>query len=389
MDIKHQIDDEVHWMTVAIQLAKASMYTTHSNPRVGCVIVRNGKLVSDGFHLSPGFPHAEINALNEAPDNVEGATCYVTLEPCSDKGRTGPCAVALVKAGIKRVVYGMEDPNPLVTGKGNAILRAAGIEVQLSTLSDEVAKLNPGFIKRMQTNKPYVRAKLAISLDGNIATSNGESKWITSTLSRQDVQRLRAQSSAIIIGSNTVREDDPFLNVRDFDALGISHDNHLQVKQPLRVIIDSKAVTEPTIKMLKLSGETILATCSTDAEKQERWEYEGGTWLHLPSVNGKVNLSSLLDHLGLLECNEVLVESGGELCSVFTEQELIDEYVIYMAPKILGHQAKPMLTLNNALRLKDHIKVSFNEVIPLAGDLKICAAIIQNTANDVEEKNDD
>ncbi len=375
LKVKSTNDEDNFWIQQALSLAEKGIYMARPNPRVGCVIVNNGEVVGEGFHLQQGEPHAEIIALSQAGEKAKGATCYVTLEPCAHYGKTGPCSKALIKSGVSRVVFAMEDPNPLVAGKGAAHLLEAGIEVTTDVLKKKASELNAGFIKRMVSKHPYVRIKLASSLDGNIAAADGKSKWLSSKLSRQDVQRFRARSCAVITGSTTVLKDDPSLNVRDFDALAISSHLYSSVKQPLRVIVDSKAITSTNIKMLKLSGETILATTCNNQALKEQWNNMGGTWLQLDCSNGKVSLTQLLDYLGQRQCNEVLVESGADLCGAFTEQGLVDEYVIYMSPKILGNKGKSMLTLNNILSFSEHKSVTFKDVTPIAGDLRIRATV--------------
>lgn len=304
-------------MMLAVQLAQRGLYTTQPNPRVGCVIVKDHKIIAEGFHERAGEGHAEVNALDQLKHirEAKGATAYVTLEPCCHTGKTAPCTDALINAGIARVVYGMEDPNPLVAGKGLQILRDAKIEVHGPVLEKESRALNPGFIKRMQIGLPFVRCKLAMSLDGRTAMANGESQWITGVAAREDVQKLRAQSCAIITGIETLLKDDPALTVRS-EQLPAS----AKVKQPLRVVLDRQQRTPAQAKILQQPGETLL-------------------------IHDSDNLQAVLKQLADRQCNEILIEAGATLAGAFVQQGLVDELVIYMAPTLLGSNARPLLQL--------------------------------------------
>ena len=267
-------------MAKAINLARKGRYTTDPNPRVGCVLVRDDVVIGEGWHVKAGQGHAEVEALKNTPD-AKGATAYVTLEPCSHQGRTPPCCDALIKAGVSRVVAAMQDPNPLVSGRGLEKLKAAGIEVVSGILQEDAQALNRGFIKRMTDNRPYVRSKLAMSLDGRTAMASGESKWITSDKSRADVQRLRAESSAILTGISTVLADDPALNARiDGDVL-----------QPVRVVLDTHLNMPVSAQMAKLPGRSLILTCAEDQQKQQALQQAGFEVYQLASKNGRLGLT--------------------------------------------------------------------------------------------------
>jgi len=335
-------------------LARRGRYTTRPNPNVGCVIVdANGVIVGEGWHQRAGGPHAEVHAWRMAGDKARGATAYVTLEPCSHYGRTPPCANGLIAQGLKRVVIAMTDPNPQVAGRGIAMLQAAGIDVCSGLLADEARKLNPGFLSRMERGRPYVTVKLAASLDGKTALANGESKWITGPAAREDVQRLRALSCAVVTGIDTVLADDPSMNVR-YQQLG-----YLQQKldedeliQPLRVVLDSRCRMPATAHMLALPGQTLLVSCQAYPAEFMRTLPENVQCLQLPNVAGHVDLNALLQYLGA-SCNSVLVEAGATLCGAFISNALADALVLYQAPKILGASGRNLLQLPQYQQLSD------------------------------------
>lgn len=325
-------------MARALVLAARGRYTTMPNPRVGCVLVNDNEIVGEGWHQLAGEPHAEINALVEAGDKAAGATAYITLEPCSHHGRTPPCAEALIEARIARVVYGMQDPNPQVSGQGLKKLQTAGIEVNGPLMEAQAQQLNRGFIKRQQQGLPWVTVKLAMSLDGRTAMASGESQWITGTAARSDVQRLRAGSCAMITGIGTVLKDDPSLTVRA-EELGLDEADKIAARQPLKVVVDSRLQTPPTAKMFKAGGDVLVAAAQANGSIADV------EVVVLPNDKGQVDLAALLKLLADRECNEVLVEAGATLAGAFLQAGLVDELVVYMAPILLGSDARSLLDL--------------------------------------------
>ncbi|WP_347332263.1 bifunctional diaminohydroxyphosphoribosylaminopyrimidine deaminase/5-amino-6-(5-phosphoribosylamino)uracil reductase RibD [Marinimicrobium locisalis] len=330
-----------HFMARALRLAERGRYTTMPNPRVGCVLVRDGEPVAEGWHEQAGRAHAEINAINNAGSRAPGATAYVTLEPCNHTGRTGPCSQALVDAGIARVVYAMEDPNPQVAGQGLETLRRAGVDVVGPLMEEQARALNAGFIKRMEQGRPLVRCKLAMSLDGRTAMASGESKWVTSRRAREDVQRLRARSCAIVTGVDTVLMDQAALTVRAAE-LQLDDAERIAERQPLRVVLDSHARMKPDAPLLQHAGPVLLVHAG-DVPHQT-WPAQVET-LSLPGRQGRIDLKALLEELARRDCNEVLVESGATLAGAFLGLGLLDEAIIYMAPKLLGSNARPLFQL--------------------------------------------
>ena len=349
-------------MARAVQLARRGHYTTSPNPRVGCVIERNGEVIGEGWHQWAGEGHAEVNALAAAGD-VAGATAYVTLEPCSHQGLTGPCAEALVKAQVGKVIYGMEDPNPKVSGRGLQILRDAGIEVEGPVLQAECEQLNPGFCKRMREGLPRVTVKLAMSLDGRTAMASGESQWITGPAARADVQKLRAASCAIVTGISTVMHDNPAMTVRD-TALAAECHGKPQIRQPLKVVVDSKGQLPAEAKIRQQPGELLVITAGP--------QVDGAESLALPADAGNVDLSALLQELARRQCNEVLVEAGAELAGAFVEAGLVDQLVIYMAPKLLGSQARPLLNLPFE-KMAEQLQLTITDTRTVGDDIRITA----------------
>ncbi len=347
---------DLELMAQAFRLAERGLYTTMPNPRVGCVLVKDGQVIAEGWHIRAGEGHAEVNALRIAGDKARGATAYVSLEPCSHTGRTGPCSQALVDAGVVRVVYGMEDPNPLVSGDGIALLRAAGVIVEGPVLEDDARALNPGFTKRMERKLPLVRCKLAMSVDGRTAMQSGESKWITGPKARADVQRLRARSCAIISGVDSLIQDNSSLTVRA-DELGLPNAEEVAARQPLRVILDSSLRLPRNALLFKQSSPILLVhNGSADTARQEGWP-AFVELLALPAKDGRIDLVALLRELAQRQCNEVLVEAGATLAGSFLRRGLLDEIIIYMAPKLLGSNARPIFdlpldTMSSSLALK-------------------------------------
>lgn len=329
------------YMARALKLAAKGLYSTSPNPRVGCVLVKDGQIIGEGFHHKAGGPHAEIHALNQAGEAAQGATAYVTLEPCAHHGKTPPCSQALITAGVARVVCAIEDPNPLVAGQGIAQLREAGIDVQAGLLETEAEQINIGFIHRMKTGRPWVRVKIAQSVDGRTAMASGESKWITGPDARRDVQRLRARSCAILTGVGTVRADNPELTVRPAQ-LGFDPG-----RSPLRVVLDNRLETESDMNIVDGSAPTLIVT-TADADspaaqglRREKVEVVQVT----ANAKGRAELDVLLDELGRRQINELLVECGGKLSGAFLKAGLVDELVVYTAPKLLGSEARPMARL--------------------------------------------
>lgn len=350
-------------MQRALELAQLGRYTNHPNPRVGCVIVQGERIVGEGWHRKWGEAHAEVRALESAGNAARGATAYVTLEPHSYQGRTAPCTTALIRAGVARVVCGALDPNPNVLGEGVRQLEAAGITVQTGLLEREVRELNPGFEKRMRTGLPRVTVKIAASLDGRSALANGASQWITGEAARADVQRLRAEASAVLTGIGTVLADDPQLNVRDpaIDMLG---------RQPLRVVLDSRLRMPPTARMLSLPGETLVfAGPANEADEVQR----AGAEVVRTALDeqGRISLEGVLHDLGQRQCNDVLVEAGPTLSGAFLDQGLADELILYLAPVILGQDARAMVNLPQVDRLGDVRRYTLTSTDRFGADLKL------------------
>jgi diaminohydroxyphosphoribosylaminopyrimidine deaminase/5-amino-6-(5-phosphoribosylamino)uracil reductase len=362
--------DDLRHMARAVQLAERGRYTTDPNPRVGCVLVRDGQVVGEGWHRKVGEPHAERLALAAAGAAARGATAYVTLEPCSHHGRTPPCADALIEADVARVVTAMQDPNPLVAGDGLARLRAAGIAVEVGLLEGAARDLNPGFIRRMMTGRPYVRCKLAMSLDGRTAMASGESQWITGEAARRDVQRLRARSSAILTGVDTVLADDPSLNVRlaPTELPGVEDADYL--RQPLRVVLDSRLRTPPTARLLSLPGRTLVCCSQPDAERRGALEAAGAEVLALGG-GARLDLGEVLEALGQLGVNELLVEAGPRLAGAFIAAGLVDELILYVAPHLMGDAARGLCHLPGLERMVDRVALQFAELRQVGADLRI------------------
>lgn len=360
------MQDEI-FMARAFKLAQRGRFTTHPNPRVGCVIVRDGEIVGEGFHYRAGEPHAEVHALRMAGEKARGATAYVTLEPCSHHGRTPPCCDALIAAGVARVVAAMQDPNPQVAGRGLYRLKQEGIEVSHGLMMNEAETLNKGFLKRMRTGFPYVQLKLGASLDGRTAMASGESQWITSAESRRDVQRLRAQSSAILTSSATVLADNPSLNVRwdELDAQTQALYPQDQLRMPTRIVIDSQNRVTPEHNIIHQPGETWLARTRPD---DSSWP-ESVTQLAVPEHNGHLDLVVLMMLLGKRQINHIWVEAGARLSGALLQAGVVDEIVLYVAPKVLGSDARGLFTLPGLEKLGDAPSFKFNEIRPVGPDL--------------------
>ena len=356
--------DDVRYMARALVLARRGLYTTDPNPRVGCVVVKDGKVVGEGWHERAGEPHAEVHALRAAGVNARGATVYVSLEPCCHHGRTPPCSQALIEAGVRRVIAAMPDPNPRVAGQGFAALERAGIQVEHGLLQAEAGRLNPGFISRMTRGRPFVRVKLATSLDGRTALANGESKWISGEAARADVQRLRARSSAILTGIGTVLSDDPSLTVRDMD-IG---------RQPLRVVLDAKLRMPVTARMLGLAGKTLIVA-GDSAPSSGLLQAKGADVLNLPCVGEEIDLQNLLEQLAKREVNELLVEAGATLCGALLKAGLVDELIVYLAPHILGNRARAMFNFPELADMAGRIAVHIQDIRAVGKDWRMIATV--------------
>ena len=360
------------FMARALRLAERGLYTTMPNPRVGCVLVKDGQIIGEGWHYRAGEGHAEVNALAQAGEQARDATAYVTLEPCSHTGKTGPCSEALIAAGVARVVYAMEDPNPQVSGRGLEKLTAAGIEVAGPLLEDDARALNPGFVKRMEQKRPLVRCKLAMSLDGRTAMASGQSKWVTGRKAREDVQRLRAHSCAIISGIDTVLSDNASLTVRA-DELQLPNAEDAAAKQPLRVILDSRLRLTRNAEILNHPSPILLVHNGSDenANKLAGWP-EHLELMALPGKEGRIDLLALVHELARRECNELLVEAGATLAGSFLRLGLLDEIIVYMAPKLLGSNARPLFDLPlNTMAAALPLKIQ--DIRPVGNDWRITA----------------
>lgn len=382
------------WMARALQLAERGLYTTSPNPRVGCILVKDGQVIGEGWHERAGEPHAEVHALRAAGKSAHGATAYVTLEPCSHHGRTPPCAEALIAAGVSRVMVAVQDPNPLVAGQGITQLRAAGIQVECGLMETAARELNVGFFSRMTRGLPWVRSKIAASLDGRTALANGTSQWITGGAARRDVQHWRARSCAVLTGIGTVLADDPQLNVREISA----------GRQPLRVVVDSALHTPLNARILTPSdgttshstklpkdgnlvagyrsggglgwGNTLIYTASTDANKQSVLQAHGAEVVLLPGSNAQVDLPAVLRDLAQRGINEVLVEAGHTLNGALLKAGLVDELVLYLAPQLLGDAACGMANLGELTQLDQRVELAWQDVRHVGQDLRITARVI-------------
>jgi diaminohydroxyphosphoribosylaminopyrimidine deaminase/5-amino-6-(5-phosphoribosylamino)uracil reductase len=354
--------DHAH-MARALRLATRGLYSTDPNPRVGCVIVRDGEIVGEGWHAHAGEPHAEIGALAQAGESASGATAYVSLEPCCHHGRTPPCTDALLSAGIKRVVIATRDPNPEMSGSGERQLVDAGVEVERNVLAAEARALNVGFFQRMETGRPFVRSKIAASLDGRTALANGTSKWITGEAAREDVQRLRARSSAILTGSGTVVADDPELTAR-FDAAG-------GVRQPTRIVVDSRLKTPPGSRLLDAGAEVRIFCTEAVPDVRDRLEKAGAIVEVIESQAGGVSLPALMNRLAKLEINEVHVEAGPVLNGSLLQAGLLDELVVYMASHVLGTDGRGMFAIPELTGMSERVAFELVELRKVGADCRM------------------
>ncbi len=358
--------EDYGFMAEALRLAEGGLYTATPNPRVGCLIVKDGEVVGRGFHARAGEPHAEVLALREAKAHARGSTVYVSLEPCNHYGRTPPCAEALVTAAVGRVVVAMEDPNPRVAGRGIERLRQAGIEVDCGVLEEEARALNVGFVSRMTRGRPWVRMKIAASLDGRTALPDGTSQWITGEAARRDAHHWRARSCAILTGIGTVREDDPRLTVRDVET----------PRQPLRVVVDSRLETPESARLLD-GGPVLIACARSDREAAERLQDRGAEVVSLPNPSGKVDLPALLRLLAERGINEVLVEAGTKLNGSLLREALVDELLIYLAPCLLGEAARGVANLPACEDLGARLRLRLRDLRHVGEDLRVLAEVVR------------
>lgn len=357
-------DDYGH-MARALQLAARGLSGARPNPRVGCVLVKAGRVIGEGWHGYAGGPHAEVVALRAAGMNARGATCYVTLEPCRHQGRTGPCTMALIDAGVRTVVAAIEDPNPRMAGQGLAVLRAAGLHTRAGLLAAEAERLNAGFLRRMRGGGPYVRVKVGASLDGRVALPGGDSQWITSAAARRDVQHWRARSCAVVTGVGTVLADDPRLSVRDPAALeGLR-------EQPLRVVLDTRLRMPPQARLLSEPGRVLIYTVVAEGERAQELRAAGAEIETVPVQHGRMDLNAMLQRLAQREINEVWVEAGPRLTGAFLQARLADELIAYVAPKLMGHEALAMAALPPLQDLSDAAMWVWQDVRVCGADLRL------------------
>lgn len=364
------IDWPVH-MQRALDIA-CNVVSTRPNPRVGCVLTKNGAVIAEGWHIAAGHPHAEAMALAQAQVSAEGGTAFVSMEPCNHQGRTGPCTEALIESRVSTVVIAMTDPNPRVSGQGISKLEEAGIEVvQLKDFEQAAQQINPGFIHRHETGRPFVRMKLAMSADGRTALANGESKWITGSSARADVQKLRAMSSGIITGIGTVLADDPQLNVRvdemDLSEAQLISNEEALKQQPLRIVLDTNLQTPADARILQ-GSKTVVFTL----KGQQSGDFAANGNVELHGYDKNRDLLSVLESLALkFDCTDVLVEAGPTLCGAFIEAELVDELVLYIAPKLLGSDARALLNLTGITSMDSALEFSISEVSQIGEDIKL------------------
>ena len=355
---------DASYLARALRIAERGMFTTHPNPRVGCVLVRQDVIVGEGYHVKAGDDHAEASALKAAGDQARGATAYVTLEPCSFEGRTPSCAAALIAAGVSRVVVAMDDPDPRNAGAGLQTLRDAGVEVTTPLMEESARALNPGHVKRHETGMPFVRLKLAMSLDGKTALRNGESQWITGSEARRDVQRLRAASSAIVTGVQTVIDDDPTLTVRadDFDS------EHADLASELdkRVYVLDSTGRMPKDAKLASNANAVLVSCCPVSSAMRTMQVSSG-------ADGRVELREFLRYLGREECNEVLFECGATLAGSLAAHKLVDEFVFYVAPSLMGNDARSLLNLTEIDKMEDLLQLKISDLRMIGDDIRVTA----------------
>lgn len=356
---------DTEMMNRAIHLARQGRFTTAPNPNVGCVITQHERIVGEGYHAKAGEPHAEVHALRQAGEKAKGATAYVTLEPCSHYGRTPPCAEGLIKAGVAKVICAMSDPNPLVAGKGFDLLRQAGIEVEVGLLEADALALNPGFIKKMVTGLPFVQLKMAATLDGQTALANGKSQWITSVSARQDVQVYRAMSGAILSTSQTVIDDNASLAVRWSDlpaSIQVQYPER-QLRQPCRIILDRQHRLEASLRIFSDSTSPVIIVSGSEADLSVELD-----------ATGQLNLEQVLQKLATeQQVNHVWVEAGATLAGSMIRQYLVDEIVLYLAPKLIGSDGRGLFSCLGLTDMNDVIDLEIKELIKVGPDIKIVA----------------
>jgi diaminohydroxyphosphoribosylaminopyrimidine deaminase/5-amino-6-(5-phosphoribosylamino)uracil reductase len=353
-------------MARALEIARRGLYTADPNPRVGCVLVRDGRVVGEGWHVRAGEPHAEPNALEAAGAASAGATAYVNLEPCNHYGRTPPCSLALIEARVARVVYALDDPNPEVAGQGAARLREHGIQVESGLMAREAETLNAGYLRRRRTGMPLVRVKLAASIDGRTALADGESRWITSKAARTDVQYGRARSSVVLTGIGTILADDPALNVRIAES----------DRQPLRVVLDSRLRTPSDARVINREGAVLVLGVQEDAARRQSLERQGVEVAIVPALGGRPDLVAVLRLLAARGANEVWVEAGATLAGAFISAGLFDELVVYIAPTLLGPDARALAELPPLRQLDERLRLRFGEVRSVGDDL--CVSLLKD-----------
>ena len=354
-----QSDRDHRFIARAVDLAKKGLYTTKPNPRVGCVVVRGDEIVGEGWHERAGESHAEIHALSAAGERAKGSEVFVSLEPCAHTGRTGPCAEALVDAGVKRVVAAMIDPNPQVGGRGIEMLRSAGIAADISEKDCGAGELNAGFRKRMASGRPLVRLKVAATMDGRTAANDGSSQWITGEAARAEAHQLRARSCAVVTGIGTVREDDPRLNARlDEDVV-----------QPLRVVLDGNGQLDPSARLFSEPGDVLVITSRED---DEGYGFDARTeQVCLQGEDGRVDVAGVLDILAARSCNEVLVEAGAGVAGAFVSRGLVDEIWVYQSPDMLGSGGRGMFVMRGIRSIGDRVRFELKDVSRTGRDLRL------------------
>ena len=355
---------DFEFMARALRLAERGLYTTTPNPRVGCVLVKDGRVIGEGWHERAGEAHAEVVALKAAAASAQGSTAYISLEPCSHQGRTPPCTHALVEAKVARVVAAMQDPNPQVAGTGLQKLREAGIRVEVGLMEEQARELNIGFVSRMTRGRPWMRVKIAASLDGKTALANGVSQWIGGPDARRDGHHWRARSCAVMTGIGTLKDDDPRLTVRDVQT----------TRQPLRIVVDSRLRITPEAKLLD-GGAVLIATATQDDAKARALKAKGADVVFLPNAQGRVDLLRLTQHLGSLGVNEVLVEAGINLDSALLRAGVIDELLFYLAPLLLGDAGRGMLDLGDLTRMDQRLELDIRDTRLFGPDLRVLARL--------------